>query len=296
MASGISRSRWELTADIVNGETIFGALDVYIIFGMLFSAIYASIGAFSPSPFFGTDASINSGSYQFFSFVTFTTVGYGNLVPATQLGQSLAVIEALLGQVYLVTLVARLVGGFQRGAGHRAAERLAAERAARAEVEGVMLGLTQTPIAQGSSLPRSGNWLSHGRRPLCFDDEQNSEKSAKPSSVVVTRLATRCARSCCPLAMIFGLKTRQASGCSRWMATRWRGESWHRSSRDDTTPQSNKVVLDAGLGRYPPTLHGLDQSLIVVLVLIGVRRGELGKRLVEGTVPAKIRANRDAVT
>jgi hypothetical protein len=120
-----------LTGDTVNGETIFGALDVYIIFGLFFSAVYAAIGVFSSSPFFGTHANVNSGSFQFFSFVTLTTVGYGNLVPSTQLGQSLAVVEALLGQVYLVTLVARLVGGFQRGTGRGAAERLAAERASR---------------------------------------------------------------------------------------------------------------------------------------------------------------------
>jgi len=48
--------------------------------------------------------------FQFFSFVTLTTLGYGNLVPASDVGQSLAVMEAVLGQVFLVTVVALAVG------------------------------------------------------------------------------------------------------------------------------------------------------------------------------------------
>jgi hypothetical protein len=119
-----------LTTATVTSETILGALDVYIMFGLFFAAVYAAIGAFSATPFFGTPVPLLAGSYQFFSFVTLTTVGYGNQVPATPLGQSLAVLEALLGQIYLVTLVARLVSGFQRGARRRDLERLEAERSA----------------------------------------------------------------------------------------------------------------------------------------------------------------------
>jgi Ion channel len=120
-----------LTTQTVDGEAIFGALDVYIMFGLFFAAVYTAIGTFSATPFFGTQATVTSGSYQFFSFVTLTTVGYGNLVPATQVGQSLAVLEALLGQIYLVTLVARLVSGFQPGSRRRALRQPVAKRAAR---------------------------------------------------------------------------------------------------------------------------------------------------------------------
>src|SRR5579864_2494641 len=101
-----------LTTQNATGETVLGALDVYVMFGLFFAAVYVAIDAFSATPFFGPQVHVTAGSYQFFSFVTLTTVGYGNLVPATQLGQSLAVVEALLGQIYLVTLVARLVSGF----------------------------------------------------------------------------------------------------------------------------------------------------------------------------------------
>ena len=48
--------------------------------------------------------------FQFFSFVTLTTLGYGDLVPGTEVGQSLSMVEAVLGQVFLVTVVAMAVG------------------------------------------------------------------------------------------------------------------------------------------------------------------------------------------
>jgi hypothetical protein len=117
-----------LTAEKVTGENVIGALDVYIFLGIFFTVVYAAIGAFSPTPFFEGHPNPGPGSYQFFSFVTMTTVGYGNLVPATQLGQSLAILEALMGQIYLVTLVARLVSVFQPGQRARAIERLERER------------------------------------------------------------------------------------------------------------------------------------------------------------------------
>ena len=120
-----------LTAPEIGLEIIFGALDVYLIFGLLFSALYAAIGELLSVPFFTNPHHVAPESYQFFSFVTLLTVGYGNLVPASELGQSLAVLEALVGQVYLVTLVARLVSGMQPGSSRRAHERLLAEREAR---------------------------------------------------------------------------------------------------------------------------------------------------------------------
>jgi hypothetical protein len=108
-----------LFTETVDAQTILGALSVYVIFGLFFSALFTWIGAISPTPFFGNKTNPQSGDYQFFSFVTMTTVGYGNLVPALQIGQSLAVLEALFGQIYLVTLVAALVSRFQPGQRYR---------------------------------------------------------------------------------------------------------------------------------------------------------------------------------
>ena len=56
-----------------------------------------------------------SSDYLFFSYTTLTTTGYGNLVPAGTVGQSLAVLEMLVGQIFLVTLVAGLVSLWRPG-------------------------------------------------------------------------------------------------------------------------------------------------------------------------------------
>jgi voltage-gated potassium channel Kch len=60
-------------------------------------------------------------SFQYFSFITLTTVGYGDLTPGTELGQLLASLEALTGQLFLVSVVALVVGNLGRDLPHRRA-------------------------------------------------------------------------------------------------------------------------------------------------------------------------------
>jgi hypothetical protein len=60
-------------------------------------------------PFFVAEGGSHTGDYIFFSFTTLTTTGYGNLVPITQPGKMFAGLEMLLGQIFLVTLIAGLV-------------------------------------------------------------------------------------------------------------------------------------------------------------------------------------------
>jgi hypothetical protein len=93
---------------VVTTDTVMGAACAYLLFGICFALIYATVGQFMPDGFFGTGKSPTS-DFLFFSFTTLTTVGYGNLIPATPVGQSLAMVEALSGQIYLVIVVARLV-------------------------------------------------------------------------------------------------------------------------------------------------------------------------------------------
>ena len=94
----------------VTGETILGAICVYLLYGMSFAFVFILVGVGSPNGFFGTGQQGNTTSnYLFFSYTTLTTVGYGSLIPATQLGQTLAMLEALSGQIFLVIVVARLV-------------------------------------------------------------------------------------------------------------------------------------------------------------------------------------------
>jgi hypothetical protein len=94
---------------VVTTETVLGAVCVYLLIGFSFAFIYSGIAALSPLPFFQGQAPATINNTLFFSYSTLTTVGYGDLVPATSLGQTFAMLEALFGQIYLVLIVARLV-------------------------------------------------------------------------------------------------------------------------------------------------------------------------------------------
>jgi hypothetical protein len=96
----------------VDQETLLGALSAYLLLGMAFAFAYRTIGAVQSGPFFGTAGDGTVTDDLFFSFITLTTTGYGNLVPAGNPGQTLAVFEALLGQLFLVTAVAKIVNAW----------------------------------------------------------------------------------------------------------------------------------------------------------------------------------------
>ena len=93
----------------VDQETVLGAIDAYLLVGMFFAYAYQAIGAIQAGPFFegGIDGSVAQS--LFFSFTTLTTTGYGNLVPAANPGQTFAVMEMLIGQLFLVTAVAKVI-------------------------------------------------------------------------------------------------------------------------------------------------------------------------------------------
>jgi len=92
----------------VDTTTVLGALCVYLLIGMVFAFVFAALDRVSPTPLFYTGRAAYA-DCLFFSFVTLTTTGYGNLVPALRIGQAFSMVEAVLGQVFLVTFVARLV-------------------------------------------------------------------------------------------------------------------------------------------------------------------------------------------
>jgi len=98
-----------LTESTVNFRTILGAISVYMIFGLLFTSLYVTIDRLQSGPFFAEEAGGQTGDFVFFSITTLTTTGYGNLVPADQPGKMFAGLEMLLGQIFLVTLIAGLV-------------------------------------------------------------------------------------------------------------------------------------------------------------------------------------------
>jgi voltage-gated potassium channel len=93
----------------VNSRSVAGAICVYLLFGILFMFLYGALATLGHTPFFaqGTDGTRPLRFY--FSFVTLATLGYGDYTPAGNLAHALAVLEALIGQLYLVTVVAVVV-------------------------------------------------------------------------------------------------------------------------------------------------------------------------------------------
>jgi len=96
----------------VTADTISAALSLYILLGMLWAVLYRICLELDPGSLGGGSAARTSGfdDVTYFSFVTLTTLGYGDLVPRAPFLRSLATLEALVGQVFLTVLVARLVG------------------------------------------------------------------------------------------------------------------------------------------------------------------------------------------
>jgi Ion channel len=102
-------------------QSIYGAISAYMILGLMFAAVYAAMYHFGGNTFFAHDGHLGSTkTFQYFSFTTLTTLGYGDYTAAQSPGQAVAVIEAMVGQIFLATLVARLVAGY-RGAARAAA-------------------------------------------------------------------------------------------------------------------------------------------------------------------------------
>ena len=91
-------------------QDIFAAFSVYLQTGLAFAFIYAAIDYIAPEAFLDPGVSERATDYIYFSFVTMLTLGYGDLVPATDGGRMMVIVQALIGQVLLVVLVAYLVG------------------------------------------------------------------------------------------------------------------------------------------------------------------------------------------
>jgi hypothetical protein len=101
----------------VTVETVAGVIDVYVILGLIFSGLYRTIAAISGTSFFVQTPNPSANQYLYFSFVSLTTVGYGDLTATANFGRSVVVLEPLLGQIFLVTLVARMVSIWRPGRG-----------------------------------------------------------------------------------------------------------------------------------------------------------------------------------
>lgn len=134
--------RWTLRQHEVDAETIYGAVSVYLLMALIWGIAYYSMALTNPGSFHFPDrdelgtlqaaraaaldvedgvpvvlpdewterANSASGTMMYYSFVTLTTLGYGDIYPVSDAARVLGMLEATLGQLYLVILVARLVG------------------------------------------------------------------------------------------------------------------------------------------------------------------------------------------
>jgi hypothetical protein len=93
----------------ITHETVLGALCAYVLVGLLFAFVFLAVDELRDGSFFAQEGPHSQSEFVYFSFVSLTTLGFGDLSPAVGLPQALTVLEALTGQIFLVTLVARLV-------------------------------------------------------------------------------------------------------------------------------------------------------------------------------------------
>ncbi len=103
----IARALWQ--RKVIDVRTVLGAVCIYVLLGMMFAFVYAAIDGLSSGAFFVQTAHPTVPDFLYFSYITQTTVGYGDFTASGDLGRALAVLEALTGQLYLVTIIAVLV-------------------------------------------------------------------------------------------------------------------------------------------------------------------------------------------
>jgi hypothetical protein len=110
-----SALRQILFDDKIDANRLYGAVCVYLMIGVLWALMYSTLGRLDPSAFDGS-LPISSEDWNqewiYYSFVTLTTLGYGDILPVSATARSLAYSEAVVGVFYMAMLVAALVGSY----------------------------------------------------------------------------------------------------------------------------------------------------------------------------------------
>ena len=182
MATAVLIVRRVLARPTVTIQSIYGALSAYLIVGLMFAAFYSALDHLISAPFFADGQPATTQTFQYFSFTTLTTLGYGDFTAAGNGGRALAVIEALAGQVFLATLVARLVAAFRgpvrppRPETSRRPRRLVVRDGAglmhhRRPAAGPRRPSSRTPGPASRGLPycSGGHHRSGGHRPVAIE-------------------------------------------------------------------------------------------------------------------------------
>ena len=103
--------RYAVTARTVDNEILYAALGTYLLAGVFFGQIYWSIECIWPRSFAGPDG-FSELIAIYYSFVTLATLGYGDVLPRTDIARGVAIFEVIGGQLFLAVMVARLIGVF----------------------------------------------------------------------------------------------------------------------------------------------------------------------------------------
>ena len=96
-------------------QVVLGALAVYVLVGLVFGFVVGAVAAGTDGAYFASGTDATQSARLYYSFTVLTTTGFGDLTAATRGGRALAVLEMLLGQLYLVTVIATLVGNLRSG-------------------------------------------------------------------------------------------------------------------------------------------------------------------------------------
>lgn len=96
--------------DKITGDLIMGAICVYFLMGLVWSFVFSTLETFQPGSFQMPQGTVSQATFTYYSYVTLTTLGYGDVTPISTPARSFALLEAMMGQLYLAVLIARLVG------------------------------------------------------------------------------------------------------------------------------------------------------------------------------------------
>jgi hypothetical protein len=102
--------------EVLTSDRLWGAAATYLMIGVLWSFLYAIVDRAGAASFSirGSPASMDLTDLLYFSFSTLTTTGFGDIVPLTRVARSAAIVESIIGQLFLAILIARLVGVYPR--------------------------------------------------------------------------------------------------------------------------------------------------------------------------------------
>ena len=126
--------------DGVTLGVVFAAVSNYLLIAVAFAVLYAITSDLESEPFFAGMQEMKFGyfpDFMYFSVITQSTVGYGDFVPATGAGRAFASAQALIGQLYLVSVVAVVVGNFGRGTDRQRKRQQQQLKALQEEVKGL---------------------------------------------------------------------------------------------------------------------------------------------------------------